>query len=75
MSKVSAVAKLQGKIAQEGLGQTILVFAADYNDPQNKEWAKYTPSFSTTMTVLDTVAEKFELEKTYLVTFEERDAH
>lgn len=43
-------------MTSNGEGQTNVSFSADYNDPANKEWAKYTPSLSVQMTVLDEVA-------------------
>jgi hypothetical protein len=52
-----------------GDGQTALEFQADYDDGRNKEWAKYTPSFSVNTTVLDSVAENFERGEACTVTF------
>jgi hypothetical protein len=49
--------------------QILLEFQADYDDGRNKEWAKYTPAFSTTMTVLSEVAEQFEQGDKITVTF------
>lgn len=48
-------------------GQTQVYFSADYADGANKEWAKYTPALSISMTVLSEVAadwdygDKFDL--------------
>jgi hypothetical protein len=50
-------------------GQTILNFGADYADDRNKEWSKYTPALSLGMTVLDSVAERFELGQSFTLTF------
>lgn len=50
-------------------GQTWLEFAADYDDGRNKEWAKFTPAFSVSTTVKNEVAERFELDEAYTVTF------
>lgn len=60
---------VQGKTSA-GDGQTLLTFAPDYNDGRNKEWAKYTPALSLSMTVLDSVAEHFTPGKAYVLTFE-----
>lgn len=43
--------------SSNGAGETNLSFNADYADGKNKEWAKFTPSLSLSMTVLDVVAE------------------
>jgi hypothetical protein len=50
--------------------ETDLVFTADYADGRNKEWAKYTPSLSLTMRVVNSVAENFELGQPFVLTFE-----
>lgn len=69
MSKTTAVVKLEAKTAGQ-YGQTFLRFGADYSDDRNKEWAKYTPSMTVQMTVLDSVADPFEYGGRYLLTFE-----
>lgn len=56
-----------------GDGQKLLTFSPDYNDGRNKEWAKYTPGLTLTMSVLDSVAERFELGGKYTLTFEPSD--
>lgn len=64
------------KLTQKGEvhdGQVALQFHADYEDDRNKEWAKYTPGASFQMTVLESVAEKFEAGGAYLVTFEKAE--
>lgn len=71
MRKTTAVVTMHTKAAQ-GNGHTQLGFAADYQDERNKEWAKYTPSLSLSMNVIDSVAEQFEQGQTYLLTFEPR---
>lgn len=53
-----------------GDGQTQLTFSADYADGRNKEWAKYTPALSLVMTVLDGVAEQFEVGQPLVLTLE-----
>jgi hypothetical protein len=72
MTKTTAVATLNTK-QDAGNGQTSLFFAADYNDERNKEWSKYTPALGVNMTVLDSVAERFEQGARYLLTFEKQD--
>lgn len=69
MSKTTAVVSLYTK-GESHDGQTPLHFGADYADERNKEWAKYTPSLAVQMTVLDSVAERFEQGGRYLLTFE-----
>lgn len=65
---------LSGKMPS-GDGQTSLSFTADYADGANKEWAKYTPALSLSMTVLDEVAEQFGEHGTkYTLTFEPSEA-
>lgn len=49
--------------------QVSLSFYADYNDERNKEWSKYTPALSVSMTVIPEVAEHFEVGKNYTLTF------
>jgi hypothetical protein len=58
-----------------GDGQTNVSFTADYADGANKEWAKYTPSFSVSMVVLDEVAEglKFGDKCDVLFTFPDKE--
>jgi hypothetical protein len=72
MSKTTAVATLYSK-GESNNGQTPIHFSADYDDERNKEWAKYTPALSVSMTVLDSVAEKFERGGRYLLTFEKQN--
>lgn len=60
--------------ARESCGddQSTVRFTANYTDRAgyriNDEWAKYTPSFALTMTVLDSVP--FEPGQDYTLTFE-----
>jgi hypothetical protein len=51
--------------------QAVVVFGADYNDDRNKEWAKWTPALSLTMTLNGPVADRFEQGKAYTLTFTE----
>jgi hypothetical protein len=64
----TAKIRLTGKTAVTD-GQTILNFSPDYAPGRNKEWAKYTPALSLGMTVLDSVAERFELGQSFTLTF------
>jgi len=50
-------------------GQVLLVFQPDYADGRNKEWAKYTPALSLTMTVKDEAAAHFEHGQAYTLQF------
>ena len=54
--------------------QATLTFQADYADDRNKEWAKYTPSLQLGMTVIGSVADRFEAGKAYTLQFVE-DEH
>lgn len=47
-----------------------LSFMPDYHDGRNAEWAEATPSLSFQMTVKASVAEHFQLNGKYIVTFE-----
>ena len=75
MSKITAVAVLQTKVTTEsGSGSnTVLQFAADYKDARNKEWAYYTPSLNLQMTVRPEVADQFDLQGHYLLSFEKQE--
>lgn len=75
---VTAKVKLTGKTpftvkdkdtGEETVEQVGLGFAADYDDGRNKEWSKYTPTLSVTMTVLPEVAERFTAGAPYTLTF------
>jgi hypothetical protein len=59
------VAKVKLDSTETGDEQTVLRFSPDCNDGRNKEWAKYTPALSLIMTVLNEVAEGFEVNNTY----------
>jgi predicted RNA-binding protein with PIN domain len=70
---ITAKVKLGNKVVQaEGTEheQVQLVFSADYADGRNKEWSRYTPSLSLTMSVLPEVADRFEPGQAYTLTFE-----
>ena len=53
--------------------QVALEFQPDYNDGRNKEWAKYTPGLSLSMTVKGEVAEQFQLGEAYTLSFSKND--
>lgn len=72
MSKVTAKVKLNMKGTASD-GQVQLSFNADYNDGRNKEWSRYTPSLSLSMYVLESVADQFELNAPYTLTFEKSE--
>lgn len=69
---VTAKIKLASK-GEASDGQVALQFNADYEDGRNKEWSKYTPALGLTMTVLESVAEKFETGGAYTLTFEKSE--
>lgn len=71
--KTTAITTLYSKEENPDNEQTALFFNADYADPRNREWARFTPALSLGMTVLNSVAENFESGKRYLLTFEEAD--
>jgi hypothetical protein len=73
---VTAKITCQGKTVQaEGTDseQVQLTFAPDYDDGRNKEWARFTPALSLTMTVKPEAAGHFEQGKHYTLTFSEED--
>lgn len=69
---VTAKIKLNSK-SEPIEGQVNLGFNADYEDGANKEWAKYTPSLSLSMNVLESVAEQFERGDSITLTFEKSE--
>ena len=50
--------------------QAVVTFAPDYADGRNKEWSRYTPALSLSMTLRGSVADQFETSKAYTLTFE-----
>lgn len=72
MGKVTAVAKVRDKTTNN-LGDTVAIHMdAAYDDPANKAWAPFTPALSVVINVIPEVAESFELNENYLLTFEKR---
>lgn len=70
--KVTAKVKLNTKY--ESNEAFVIGFMADYDDDRNKEWAKYTPSISISMTVKPEVAEKFNVGDAFTLTFDKEEA-
>lgn len=50
--------------------QVQVAFIPDYADGRNKEWSRWTPSLSLSMTLKGAVADRFEQGKAYTLTFE-----
>jgi hypothetical protein len=75
MSKITAVAVLQTKVTTESASgaTTTLQFSADYQDERNKQWAAYTPSLNLQMSVRPDVADLFDLQGRYLLSFEKQE--
>lgn len=65
---ITAKVVLQSKTPQ-GEGQEQLTFGPDYADGRNQEWSKYTPSLGVWLNVLTEVADNFELQGKYTLTF------
>lgn len=51
--------------------QVVTVFIPDYADGRNKEWSRYTPSLSLSMTLKGDVADRFTIGKAYTLQFVE----
>lgn len=71
---ITAKVRCVDKGVDQGHGdsrQCNLVFGADYMDGRNKEWSVYTPALSLTMAVKGSVADRFEVGRTYTLTFED----
>jgi hypothetical protein len=62
--KVLAKVKVYNK-SESNDGQQTVYVQADYADDRNKEWAKYTPALSLSLSVIDSVADHFEVGATY----------
>lgn len=65
-AKVTCTAK-----SPAGEGQTRLGFSPDYAEGRNAEWARYTPTLSLSMTVLDSVAERVAMGQAVTLLFAE----
>jgi hypothetical protein len=68
-ARMTAKVRLQSKTDFQG-DQQQLVFAPDYADDRNKEWAKYTPALNLTMTVKSEVGSKHHVGDNYTLVFE-----
>ena len=68
---VTAKVRLARKVETPGVSDVVLDFVPDYSDGRNKSWASATPALSLTMTVTDSVAKQFDLDKYYTLTFSE----
>lgn len=53
--------------------QAVVTFLPDYADGRNKEWSRYTPALSLSMTLKGAVADQFETSKAYTLTFTPED--
>ncbi len=65
---LTAKAVVSGLI-NNGNGQTTVQFRGDYDDPMNKEWAKWTPVFNLQMVVKDELVNNFKHNQSFTVTF------
>lgn len=73
-AKIHCTAKVTVTAKQPaGDGQTRLGFSPDYADGANAEWARYTPSLSLSMVVLDQVAAQFKEGQHLTLLFTEDD--
>lgn len=50
-----------------------MVFVADHKDGRNAEWAANTPSLSVSMTVKGNIAARYDVGKSYTLTWTESD--
>lgn len=50
--------------------QVMLYFGADYENDANKEWSKYTPAISISMTVLSEIADRYNIGDKITLVFE-----
>lgn len=73
MVRVTAKVVCQAKVESgEGEDRQVLVnFAPDYADDRNKEWSRWTPALSLSMTLKGAVADHFVPQGKYTLTFEE----
>lgn len=70
-AKVRCTSKL---IMGSGEYRTVTVgFQPDYHDGRNKAWAAATPTLELKMGLKEEVANRFELDKAYTLTFSEEE--
>jgi hypothetical protein len=77
-AKITAVAQVTSKNVSRWNAQeksTGVKLSAAYSNPENKAWALATPVFNVDITVKDELADFFDFDGEYLVTFEKKDAH
>lgn len=69
--KITAKVYCNGKTeyGEGGERSATLTFCPDYADGRNSEWAKYTPSLNLQMNVKGSVADQFETQGRYTLTF------
>jgi hypothetical protein len=72
MSRFTAKAVIMST-TNHGDGQTIIAMNAGYANGENKQWAKYTPTLSVSMSVIDEIAAPFKPGKKVDITFEIED--
>jgi len=60
MSAMTAKAVISS-VSEPSDGQQAITMTADYADGANKEWAKYTPGLSVSMTVLEEIVQHVNL--------------
>jgi hypothetical protein len=59
--------------ADQGEGddrQVTVTFRPDYEDDRNKEWSRHTPALSLSMTLKGDVADRFNVDDRFTLTFE-----
>lgn len=73
---VTAKIHCQSKTEQgEGDDRQVTVsFLPDYADERNKEWSRWTPALSLSMTLRGAVADRFEVGKAYTLQFVEDES-
>jgi len=67
-AKVIVSAKLEQGEGEDR--QVTVTFRPDYDDDRNKEWSRYTPALSLSMTLKGAVADKCEVDNRYTLNFE-----
>lgn len=76
-TSLTAVAQVTNKNVSRWSSQqksTSVKLGAAYNNPENAAWATSTPAFNVDITVKDELAEFFDFDGEYLITFEKRNA-
>lgn len=60
--------------AEGAVDQVTAYFSPDYEDDRNKEWSKYTPALSLTMTLKGEVAKRFNAGQKWTMTLDEEES-